>query len=73
MVATPLFELPQAWAIYSTHDAQNVSLTTWGFFTVSNLAWVAYAIRNKLRPLIFVYSLYMVIETAIVVGIVLYN
>jgi uncharacterized protein with PQ loop repeat len=66
MVATPLFELSQAWAIYSTQSAQDVSLTTWGFFTVSNFAWIAYAV-------IVVYSLYMVIELAIVVGILLYN
>lgn len=73
MVATPLFELPQAWAIYSTRSAQDVSLTTWGFFTISNIAWVAYAVRNKLKPLIVVYSLYMIIELSIVVGIILYN
>ena len=73
MAATPLFELPQAWAIYSTQSAQDVSLTTWGFFVVSNLAWIAYSIRNKLKILIFVYSLYMIIEVSIVVGIILYS
>lgn len=73
MVATPLFELTQAWTIYGTKSAQDVSLTTWSFFTVSNLAWIAYAIRNKLKLLVFVYCLYMVIEVSIVVGIILYN
>jgi uncharacterized protein with PQ loop repeat len=73
MIATPLFELPQAWDIYSTHSAQDVSLATWGFFALSNLAWIAYAVRNKLPPLIVVYSLYMVIELTVVAGIVLYN
>lgn len=73
MIATPLFELPQAWAIYSTQSAQDVSLTTWGFFVISNLAWGAYAIRNKLTPLIVTYSLYMIIELSIVMGIILYN
>lgn len=73
MVATPLFELPQAWDIYSNKSAGDVSLPTWAFFAVSNLAWIMYAVRNKLRPLIVTYSLYLVIEVAIVVGILLYR
>ena len=72
MVATPLFELPQAWAIYNTHSAANVSLTTWGFFSFANIAWIIYAVRNKYWPLVVTSSLYMVIEITIVVGIVLY-
>lgn len=73
MVATPLFELAQVWDIYSTQSAQDVSLTTWGFFVVSNLAWIAYAVRNKIRALVVIYSLYLVIESLVVVGIILYN
>jgi uncharacterized protein with PQ loop repeat len=73
MVATPLFELSQAWDIYSNKSAADVSLPTWAFFAVSNLAWSAYAVRNKLRPLIVTYSLYLVIEVTIVIGIVLYR
>jgi|GEM_PF-537619 len=73
MVATPLFELPQLLAIYHTKSAENVSLTTWAFFAVSNLAWITYAVRNKLRPLTITYSLYFVIEAAIVIGILLYG
>ena len=73
MVATPLFELPQAWDIYSTQSAQDVSLTTWGFFWFVNFAWIVYAIRNKLKILVAIYVLYFVIELAIVVGIILYT
>lgn len=73
MVATPLFEVPQAWKIYATQSANDVSLTTWGFFVVSNTAWISYAIRNRLLPLIVVYSLFMLVEGAIVVGIILYS
>lgn len=73
MVATPLFELPQAWEIYSTQNAASVSLSTWAFFSVSNLAWIAYAVRHRMKILVVVYSMYLVIEMAIVVGILLYS
>lgn len=73
MVATPLFELPQAWKIYTTQSAADVSLATWSFFVLSNFVWIAYAVRNKLLPLIIAYSLYMLIEVSIVIGILLYS
>lgn len=73
MVATPLFEVPQAWKIYSTQSAADVSLTTWGFFVLSNFVWIAYAVRNKLLPLIITYCMYLVIELVIVIGIIMYS
>lgn len=73
MIATPVFELPQAWNIYSSKSAADVSLSTWAFFAVSNLAWITYAVRNKLPPLIVTYSLYLIIEVTIVIGILLYR
>lgn len=73
MVATPLFELPQVIKIYSTKSAQDVSLATWSFFALSNIAWIAYAIRHKLWLLVFIYSLYFVLEACIVTGIILYS
>lgn len=73
MVATPLFELPQAWDIYSNKSAANVSLSTWSFFAISNLAWITYALRNRLLSLAIPYVLYLIIEVAIVIGILLYR
>ena len=73
MIATPLFELPQAYAIHSTKDAANVSPYTWGFFFIASMVWLTYAIRNKLRPLIIMYSMYLVVEASIVAGIIMYS
>lgn len=73
MVATPLFELPQAYSIYSTQDAQGVSLLTWGFFACSSVVWLAYGWRAKIKPLVVAYSLYLTIESSIVIGIVMYS
>lgn len=73
MIAAPLFELPQVWDIYSNQAAVNVSLPTWLFFAVSNVAWIAYAVRNKLMTLIIACALYLIIEVAIVVGILIYG
>lgn len=73
MVATPLFEIPQVYAIYSTQDATSVSLITWGFFLMASVVWFIYGLRQKLLPLIVAYSLYFIIELILVIGIVRYS
>ena len=73
MVATPLFEIPQAWDIFTKQSAEDVSLTTWSFFFVSSIAWIMYAVRNKIMPLMVAYTLYLIIEGVIVFGILVYS
>ncbi|HEU5188028.1 MAG TPA: hypothetical protein VFT87_06030 [Candidatus Saccharimonadales bacterium] len=73
MIATPLFELLQVHAIYSSKDARSVSLWTWGFFMFSSIAWFFYGIRRRILPIVVMYSLYCVIEAVVVAGILLYS
>ena len=70
---TPLFEIPQAYLIYSKKDADGVSVLTWVYFAASSVVWLIYGLRKKLKPVIFSYTLYLIIETIIVVGILKYN
>lgn len=73
MVATPLFEVSQAYTIHSTQSAESVSLYTWGFFFLSSTVWLTYAIKHKITPFIVMYSMYLVVEASIVVGIIMYS
>lgn len=70
---TPLFELPQAYLIYANQDARDVSVATWAYFAVSSVAWVTYGFRKRIKPIMFAYSLYLIIETIIVIGIIKYS
>jgi uncharacterized protein with PQ loop repeat len=72
-IATPLFELPQAITIYSTHNAESVSLTTWSFFLLDNIIWIIYALKRRIMPLLISTILYLLFELLIVVGILLYS
>lgn len=69
----PFFEIPQLYTIFSQQSAENVSLVTWGFFTISSLAWLIYSIHHGLRPMIISYSLFLAVELLIVIGIFLYS
>lgn len=72
-LTTPLFELPQAYLIFSSRDASNVSAPTWIYFSIASIVFLSYAVKKRIRPLILAYSLYLVIEIFIVVGIIRYG
>lgn len=68
-----MFEIPQAWLIYANQDAANVSTPTWIYFSVASAVFLTYAVKNRIRPLMLAYSLYLVIEIIIVAGIIRYS
>lgn len=72
-LTTPMFEIPQAWLIYANQDAANVSTPTWIYFSVASAVFLTYAVKNRIRPLMLAYSLYLVIEIIIVAGIIRYS
>ena len=72
-IATPLFELPQLITIYQHHDASRVSWPTWTFFFLDSIVYIIYAWKQKMVPLLITSSLFALIESAIVVGIILYT
>ena len=72
-IATPLFELPQLITIYRSHDAHNVSWSTWGFFLLASIIFSIYSYRERIRPMLITSVLFGVIELGIVIGIVMYS
>jgi uncharacterized protein with PQ loop repeat len=72
-IATPLFELPQAYAIYANKSAEDVSMLTWSFFLIDNFVWIIYAIKRRVLPLLITTALYLAIETIVVIGIFIYR
>lgn len=71
-VAAPLFEVPQAYTIFSTQSARDVSLSTWGFFTASSLVWFIYGLRKRAKMIVLSSGLYFVVESVVVIGILRY-
>lgn len=70
---TPLFEAPQAYIIYSNRNASNVSTATWMYFVIASLVFLIYSIKQRIKPLIMAYSMYLIIEIVIVAGIIRYG
>jgi uncharacterized protein with PQ loop repeat len=68
----PLFDLPQLIEIYRNKSAQDVSFYTWFFFALFSIPWLIYGIAHKEKPIIISYSLWIIMDTAIVIGTMIY-
>lgn len=71
-IGSPLMTLPQIYKIFSTQDAAGVSLATWLGLTIFACFWVAYGFVHKEKPIIISYSLWVLLQATIVVGVILY-
>lgn len=68
----PIVELPQLIKIFAEKTAEGVSLSTWSFFVLCGIPWLIYGIVHKEKPIVILYLLWIIIDSAIVIGILLY-
>lgn len=72
-IAAPLFAAPQAWKIWSQHNAGGVSLITYVGFLFINITWIIYGFLHKEKPVIILYCSLFVVNSIITVGRLLYG
>jgi uncharacterized protein with PQ loop repeat len=65
----PLFTLPQAARIWLDGKAEGVSLTTWTAYLVVSVLFVIHGVRHRLALLLVTYLPFVVIEVAIIAGV----
>ena len=68
----PLVALPQVFKIYLNQSAGDLSILTWGLLTMGNIPWIVYGSIHKEKPLILAYSLWLLVNGAISLGILIY-
>ena len=71
-VLLPLATIPQAYSVLVNKSTEGVSLITWSFYLVSSLLFAIYGIVHKERLLMITYIPFVLIEVAIVIGLLLY-
>ncbi len=69
----PLFTVPQLVSIIELKSSAGVSLISWGSYLVGAIAWLAYGIAHKERPIMVSYGIWVAIDAAIVVAIIVYR
>lgn len=69
---TMLMTLPQAFAIWAGRDAHNVSLASWGTYLVSACLWFVYGVRKRDKTIYLACVGWILLDAAIVIGVVVY-
>jgi uncharacterized protein with PQ loop repeat len=71
-VMGPLLTLPQILKIYVGQNATGVSVLSWGFYALFNIPWIIYGVVHKDKPIMIGYSLWLVTNIVVVVGVLIY-
>jgi len=67
---SPVMALPQLYLIL-TGDAAGVSVVTWATFLTVAVVWLAYGVKHRIKPIIVLQSVWIIVDAAIVAGILL--
>ena len=68
----PLSAIPQIYTIYSTQNASGVSVITWSIWLIATIPLILYGMVHKVKPIITMYSLWIVMYIIVIVGAILY-
>lgn len=69
----PFTILPQIYSIFSSHSAIGVSLMTWVLIFVVTFPWILYGVAHKDKSIIVSFTLWEVVNLAVVVGVLMYR
>ena len=69
----PIMTLPQVKIIWIDHQVEGVSLLSWSAFLVIAIFWILYGLAHKELPIIITNALFLILDTAVVIGILLYG
>lgn len=72
-IVEPLITIPQVLTIFTHHNAAGVSLSTWAGYDVLTVVWLWYAIVHKERVILLYQGLFMIVQTAVVIGCLMYG
>lgn len=72
-ITYPLTTIPQIVDIFINKSSENVSLLTWILYDAFTLIFLWYAIEKRLKPLIIEYCLWIIAQSIVVFGILLYR
>lgn len=69
----PILTVPQIMKIFSTQSAAGNSIITWASYLFGSIIFLIYAIVHKAKPLIVIYSSWILANIAVVIGILIYS
>lgn len=72
-IVTLLMSIPQALTIWVGHRAAGVSILTWSTYFASAVLWFGFGLRRKDKNIYLPCIGWMVVDTLIVLGVLIYG
>lgn len=72
-VVGPAFGFTQVYKIWYYQEASGISIALFGSHIFFNAIWILYGIYHKEKPIILMYSLWLIINTFITIGAIMYS
>ena len=69
-VVTLAMTVPQVWSVWSAHDVGGVSLLSWSTYLASAVLWFIHGWRKRDKTIYLACIGWIILDAAIVVGIV---
>ena len=69
----PISAIPQIIKIFSLRTAVSLSLISYSLWAIGDIPWIIYGYVHKERPIVIAYSLWMVMNIIIIIGILIYG
>jgi uncharacterized protein with PQ loop repeat len=71
-ICGPVFTWPQIYQIWSTQEAEGLSLFTWSAWLIFTVFWIIYGLAHQEKPIIVANSLGAINIVLVIIGIILY-
>lgn len=72
-VVEPFFTIPQLIQIFSTKNAQGLSIITWLLFVFSTSVLFYWGVKRKLKPIYIPQAVWLISELIMIYGIIMYG
>ena len=72
-IIQPLATLPQIFLVFNSHDVSQVSLIMWSCYNISSVILLIYGLKHKLLPIICAQILWLVVQTAMMIAVFLFQ
>ena len=72
-VFTMLMTIPQVWTIWIGQQAAGVSIFTWSAYLVSAILWLWFGIQKNDKNIYLPCIGWILLDTAVIVGVVIYG
>lgn len=72
-ILTMALTVPQVWNIWVRHEAQGVSIISWGAYFVSAVAWFFHGLKKKDKNIYLPCIGWVLLDAAVIVGTWIYS